>query len=129
MVIWGENLRRFQFLSAQVFDVVVQETEGSKRLNLENCGQYKLYVTMASIGLGDYDKREVKVKWRFEYIRRYGFHSRTLFSLEAGRRCETGEGFFNFLVHQNQEHLTSALDKATGVNKEDEAFSVKFKFL
>lgn len=112
-----------------MFDVVVQETEGSKRLNLENCREYKLYVTMDSIGLGDYDKREIKIRWRLEFIRRYGFHSRTLFSLEAGRRCETGEGFFNFLVRQNQEHLTSALDNATRVNKEDGAFSVKFKIL
>ncbi|XP_061184308.1 docking protein 1-like [Saccostrea echinata] len=100
--------------SAQVFDVVVQETEGSKRLNLNNCGKYKLFVTMASLGLEDTKTREIMGRWHFEYIRRYGFtKSRNLFTIEAGRRCETGEGSFDFHVVGNPKALTLAIDNAT----------------
>lgn len=100
--------------SAQVFDVVVQETEGSKRLNLENCGKYKLFVTMASLGLEDLKTREIKGRWHFEFIRRYGFtKSRNLFTIEAGRRCETGEGTFDFHIVGNPKALTLAIDNAT----------------
>lgn len=101
-------------LSAQVFDVVVQETQGSKRLNLENCGKYKLFVTMASLGLEDLKSREIIGRWHFEFIRRYGFtKSRNLFTIEAGRRCETGEGTFDFHIVGNPKALTLAIDNAT----------------
>lgn len=100
--------------SAQVFDVVAQETEASKRLNLENCGKFKLFVTMASLGLEDSKTHEIKCKWHFEFIRRYGFtKSRNLFTIEAGRRCETGEGTFDFHIVGNPKALTLAIDNAT----------------
>uniref|UniRef100_K1QEK2 Docking protein 3 n=1 Tax=Magallana gigas TaxID=29159 RepID=K1QEK2_MAGGI len=113
---------------AQVFDVGVQETETSRRLNLENGANYKLFVTKDSIDLGDFNRQEIKIKWPLKYIRRYGFHTRNLFMLEAGRRCETGEGCFNFFIDRNQKELKMAIDNAA-YDQSEGAFSVKFRTL
>lgn len=68
---------------------------------------------MASLGLEDSKTREIQGRWHFEFIRRYGFtKSRNLFTIEAGRRCETGEGSFDFHVVGNPKALTLAIDNA-----------------
>lgn len=113
---------------AQVFDVGVQEIKTSKRLNLENGGNYKLFVTKDSIDLGDFKGQEIMIRWPLKFIRRYGFHTRNLFMLEAGRRCETGEGCFNFFIDRNQKELKMAIDNAA-YDQSEGAFSVKFRTL
>lgn len=111
-----------------MFDVGVKETETSRRLNLENGANYKLFVTKDSIDLGDFNRQEIKIKWPLKYIRRYGFHTRNLFMLEAGRRCVTGEGCFNFFIDRNQKELKMAIDNAA-YDQSEGALSVKFRTL
>lgn len=80
-------------------------------MNLENCGKFKFFVIMVFLGFEDLKIYEIKCKWYFEFIRRYGFIKlRNLFIIEVGRRCEIGEGIFDFYIVGNFKVLILVID-------------------
>ena len=62
--------------------------------------------------LEDKRTREYKCTWAFEFIRRYGLDKKSgIFTIEAGRRCSTGEGIFELIVgKEDQFALPNAID-------------------
>lgn len=46
-----------------------------------------------------YTRKRDSVKWHYLCLRRYGYDS-NLFSFESGRRCQTGQGMWNFCTQR-----------------------------
>ncbi|XP_013774587.1 docking protein 2-like [Limulus polyphemus] len=92
-----ENLLYSSMNAPEVYEVHIVETEASSRCTL--LGDYYLIVTSVNISLGEKGPQgqvgRVLFTWPFRHIRRYG-SSPTKFSIEAGRKCTSGEGLFIF---------------------------------
>ncbi|XP_053712898.1 docking protein 2-like isoform X1 [Synchiropus splendidus] len=74
------------------FRVVVQQTEAA--VNCELKGSYWLQVGEKELLLKDLQKNIIW-EWPYEWLRRYGKDKLAL-TIEAGRRCNSGPGTFNF---------------------------------
>ncbi|XP_066507658.1 docking protein 3 [Hoplias malabaricus] len=79
--------------SMRDFLVIAMGTEAAQRCNLY--GDYILTPLDDRILLKDHKTRRVVLSWPYCFIRKFG-QDRLSFSFEAGRRCETGEGSFEF---------------------------------
>lgn len=79
--------------NCQVYHVQIIETDASIRAGLKPIMFYRLVIRPNQIELEDNDRS--LYNWPFKYIRRYGYTSNS-FSLEAGSKCDTGEGLFIF---------------------------------
>ncbi|XP_076308240.1 uncharacterized protein LOC143223748 isoform X1 [Tachypleus tridentatus] len=92
-----ENLLYSSMNAPEVYEVHIVETEASSRCALS--GDYYLIVTSVNISLGEKGPQgqvgRLLFTWPFRHIRRYGSSS-TKFSIEAGRKCTSGEGLFIF---------------------------------
>ncbi|XP_062410760.1 docking protein 3 isoform X2 [Sardina pilchardus] len=75
------------------FPVSLVRTEASDRWQLQ--GAYLLTPGQDRLLLKDPICREVLFIWPYCYVRKFGQDTST-FSFEAGRRCESGEGIFEF---------------------------------
>ncbi|XP_078589222.1 uncharacterized protein LOC144869645 isoform X1 [Branchiostoma floridae x Branchiostoma japonicum] len=75
------------------YQVVVRLTEAAQRCDLD--GPYLLQVNPTHLSLQDRRTNEELYTWPYKYLRRYG-RDKTQFSLEAGRKCASGEGKFEF---------------------------------
>ncbi|XP_058628615.1 docking protein 2 isoform X2 [Onychostoma macrolepis] len=84
------------------FKVVVLQNEASVRCGLK--GQYWLQAGENMLVLQDLETRRTVMEWPYKLLRRYG-RDQMLFSIEAGRRCESGPGTFNFETRQSDEIL------------------------
>ncbi|XP_077102652.1 docking protein 1 isoform X3 [Siphateles boraxobius] len=84
------------------FKVVVLQTESSVRCGLK--GQYWLQAGEDILFLQDPETRKTVMEWPYKLLRRYG-RDKMVFSIEAGRRCESGPGTFNFESRQSEEIL------------------------
>ncbi|KAL1282071.1 hypothetical protein QQF64_000874 [Cirrhinus molitorella] len=84
------------------FKVVVLQNEASARCGLK--GQYWLQAAEDMLVLQDLEARRTVMEWPYKLLRRYG-RDKMLFSIEAGRRCESGPGTFNFETRQSEEIL------------------------
>ncbi|XP_016420759.1 docking protein 2-like [Sinocyclocheilus rhinocerous] len=84
------------------FKVVVLQNEASVRCGLN--GQYWLQAGEDMLVLQDLETRRTVMEWPYKLLRRYG-RDKMLFSIEAGRRCESGPGTFNFEARQSDEIL------------------------
>ncbi|XP_055060915.2 uncharacterized protein dok1a [Misgurnus anguillicaudatus] len=84
------------------FKVLVLQTEASVRCNLK--GQYWLLADEDMLILQDLETRKTVMEWPYALLRRYG-RDKMVFSIEAGRRCESGPGTFNFETRQSDEIL------------------------
>uniref|UniRef100_A0A672KQV9 Docking protein 2-like n=1 Tax=Sinocyclocheilus grahami TaxID=75366 RepID=A0A672KQV9_SINGR len=82
------------------FKVVVLQNEASVRCGLK--GQYWLQAGEDMLVLQDLETRRTVMEWPYKLLRRYG-RDKMLFSIEAGRRCESGPGTFNFETRQSDE--------------------------
>ncbi|XP_056147225.1 docking protein 2 [Lampris incognitus] len=77
--------------------VSVRRTEASQRCGLR--GVYVLRAGADSLLLLDHNTGEVQFIWPYHFLRRFG-RDKTAFSFEAGRRCDSGEGCFEFETQQ-----------------------------
>uniref|UniRef100_A0A8C2ACS9 Docking protein 1a n=1 Tax=Cyprinus carpio TaxID=7962 RepID=A0A8C2ACS9_CYPCA len=90
------------FILVWDFKVVVLQNEASVRCGLK--GQYWLQAGEDMLVLQDLETRRTVMEWPYKLLRRYG-RDKMVFSIEAGRRCESGPGTFNFETRQSDEIL------------------------
>ncbi|XP_066536051.1 docking protein 1 [Hoplias malabaricus] len=84
------------------FWVTVQQSEASVRCGLK--GSYWLQVGENSLIIKDNETRQRVMEWPYKLLRRYG-RDKTMFSIEAGRRCDSGPGAFHLETKQSEEIL------------------------
>ncbi|XP_004836292.1 docking protein 3 [Heterocephalus glaber] len=75
------------------FPVVVQKTEAATRCQLK--GSYLLALGQDAIQLRENSSSQVLYSWPYHFLRKFG-SDKGMFSFEAGRRCDSGEGLFAF---------------------------------
>lgn len=82
---------------AREFRVSVRRTEASDRCRLKGDGV--LRPDEEALHLVDCRSGNVLLSWPYRFLRRFG-RDKSSFSFEAGRRCESGEGSFEFDTKQ-----------------------------
>ena len=90
-------------------------TEASSKLGLDK-ESYLFRLTSQSIVLLDKNGGASLITWSLGYIR--GFHVRRkdhVVMFEAGRRCDTGPGTFQFSVDKHFNKLLAKLEDLTGI--------------
>ncbi|XP_032952383.1 docking protein 3 isoform X3 [Rhinolophus ferrumequinum] len=75
------------------FPVVVQRTEAAARCQLK--GPYVLLLGQDAIQLSEPANPQTLYTWPYRFLRKFG-SDKGVFSFEAGRRCDSGEGLFAF---------------------------------
>ncbi|XP_030315266.1 docking protein 3 [Calypte anna] len=75
------------------FLVLVVQTDAATRCSLH--GHYLLSVLPQSLTLKDLQSRQSLLTWPYSFLRKFG-QDQTIFSFEAGRRSDSGEGTFTF---------------------------------
>ncbi|XP_036607355.1 docking protein 2 [Trichosurus vulpecula] len=101
------------------FVVTVRPTEASERCRLQ--GSYKLRAGESALEL--WSGREpgtVLYTWPYRFLRRFG-RDKVTFSFEAGRRCVSGEGNFEFETRKGNE-IFLALEDAISAQKNSASF-------
>ncbi|XP_077992166.1 uncharacterized protein LOC144446292 [Glandiceps talaboti] len=83
----------YSSIQKTVFHTVIKPVEKAVELNL--CGEYDLILDSVNIALVDPTTLTTLYVWPYKYLRRYG-RDRSMFSFEAGRRCDSGPGVFEF---------------------------------
>uniref|UniRef100_A0A671RWQ1 Docking protein 2-like n=1 Tax=Sinocyclocheilus anshuiensis TaxID=1608454 RepID=A0A671RWQ1_9TELE len=98
------QVRHITMMSEGSCDVTLKTgvmiNEASVRCGLK--GQYWLQAGEDMLVLQDLETRRTVMEWPYKLLRRYG-RDKMLFSIEAGRRCESGPGTFNFETRQSDE--------------------------
>ncbi|KAF5900672.1 docking protein 2-like, partial [Clarias magur] len=92
--IYASREEVFEFL------VTVQQSEASVRCSLQ--GLYWLQVGEETFMLKDTESKHGVMEWPYKLLRRYG-RDKVTFSIEAGRRCDSGPGTFVFETKQGDE--------------------------
>ncbi|XP_009316912.1 PREDICTED: docking protein 2 [Pygoscelis adeliae] len=92
----------------QAFKVTVRATEPSERCRL--WGQCILRAGEEALELRDFQTLEILYSWPYHFLRRFG-RDKATFSFEAGRRCASGEGNFEFETRQGNE-IFQAIESA-----------------
>ncbi|XP_039736062.1 docking protein 3 isoform X2 [Pteropus medius] len=75
------------------FPVVAQRTEAAARCQLK--GPYVLLLGQDAIKLSEPASSQALYTWPYHFLRKFG-SDKGVFSFEAGRRCDSGEGLFAF---------------------------------
>ncbi|XP_008253697.2 docking protein 3 [Oryctolagus cuniculus] len=75
------------------FPVVVQRGEAAMRCQLQ--GPYVLVLGQDAIQLKGSSGAQALYSWPYHFLRKFG-SDKDVFSFEAGRRCDSGEGLFAF---------------------------------
>ncbi|KAK3540008.1 hypothetical protein QTP70_022800 [Hemibagrus guttatus] len=86
------------------FKVVIRRTDAAERCGLK--GHYLLRTDFDSLLLKETKTGEVYFTWPYRFLRRFG-RDKTTFSFEAGRRCDSGEGNFEFDTKQGNSIFQS----------------------
>lgn len=97
------------------FAVTMRPTEASERCRLR--GSYILRAGESALELwGGTEPGGTRLfHWPYRFLRRFG-RDKVTFSFEAGRRCASGEGSFEFETRQGNE-IFSALEEAISAQK------------
>ncbi|GAB0200254.1 docking protein 2 [Grus japonensis] len=101
----------------QEFEVTVRATESSERCRL--WGRYILRAGEEALELMDFQTLEIIYSWPYRFLRRFG-RDKVTFSFEAGRRCTSGEGNFEFETRQGNA-IFQAIELAINVHRGREA--------
>ncbi|NXN29399.1 DOK2 protein, partial [Nycticryphes semicollaris] len=97
----------------QEFKVTVRATESSERCRL--WGRCILRAGEEALELLDFQTSEIIYRWPYRFLRRFG-RDKVTFSFEAGRRCASGEGNFEFETRQGNE-IFQAIESAINVHR------------
>ncbi|XP_040474130.1 docking protein 2 [Falco naumanni] len=97
----------------QAFEVTVRATESSERCRL--WGRYILRAGEDALELQNFQTLEILYSWPYRFLRRFG-RDKVTFSFEAGRRCASGEGNFEFETRQGNE-IFKAIESAINVHQ------------
>ncbi|KAM9215693.1 docking protein 2 [Leptosomus discolor] len=97
----------------QAFKVTVRATESSERCRL--WGRCILRAGEEALELRDFQTLEILYNWPYHFLRRFG-RDKVTFSFEAGRRCASGEGNFEFETRQGNE-IFQAIESAINVHR------------
>nr|XP_041576431.1 docking protein 2 [Taeniopygia guttata] len=97
----------------QAFEVTVRVTPPSQRCRLR--GRCVLRAGEAALELWHAQGRELLASWPYRFLRRFG-RDKATFSFEAGRRCASGEGNFEFDTRQGNE-IFQAIEAAIEVQR------------
>ncbi|XP_071585290.1 docking protein 2 [Heliangelus exortis] len=97
----------------RVFEVTVRATESSERCGLR--GRCILRAGEEALELRDFQTSELLCSWPYPFLRRFG-RDKVTFSFEAGRRCVSGEGSFEFETGQGNE-IFQAIESAISLHR------------
>ncbi|NXG20746.1 DOK2 protein, partial [Grallaria varia] len=97
----------------QEFEVTVRATQSSQRCRL--WGRYVLRAGEEALELRHLHTSELLYSWPYRFLRRFG-RDKVTFSFEAGRRCASGEGNFEFDTRQGNE-IFQAIELAIDVHQ------------
>ncbi|XP_069473821.1 docking protein 2 [Ambystoma mexicanum] len=98
---------------SRTFQVTVRSTEASDRCHLR--GAYTLKAQKDALDLWHRESGETLYSWPYLFLRRFG-RDKVMFSFEAGRRCASGEGNFEFETRQGSE-IFLAIESAISLQK------------
>ncbi|XP_075457544.1 docking protein 2 isoform X2 [Ascaphus truei] len=96
------------------FEVRVRQTEASSRCGLS--GTYTLTAESVGLTLRERQGGSVLYSWPYPFLRRFG-RDKTMFSFEAGRRCTSGEGNFEFETPQGG-HIFQSIESAISTRRD-----------
>ncbi|NWR58835.1 DOK2 protein, partial [Bucorvus abyssinicus] len=96
----------------QAFEVTVRATKSSERCQL--WGRCILRAGEEELELRDFQTSAILYSWPYRFLRRFG-RDKVTFSFEAGRRCTSGEGNFEFETRQGNE-IFQAIESAINVH-------------
>ncbi|NWQ60440.1 DOK2 protein, partial [Neopipo cinnamomea] len=97
----------------QEFEVTVRATQSSQRCRL--WGRCVLRAGEEALELRRLQSSELLYSWPYRFLRRFG-RDKATFSFEAGRRCASGEGNFEFDTRQGNE-IFQAIESAIDVHR------------
>ncbi|XP_063276078.1 docking protein 2 [Prinia subflava] len=97
----------------QSFEVTVRPTPSAQRCRLR--GRCVLRAGPEALELRQPPSQEPLLRWPYRLLRRFG-RDKATFSFEAGRRCESGEGSFEFDTRQGNE-IFAAVEAAIEVQR------------
>ncbi|KAM6471739.1 docking protein 3 isoform 2-T2 [Liasis olivaceus] len=105
------------------FPVSIFPTEASARCHLK--GNYLMVPLPEQLVLKDVQSGQIHYTWPYTFLRRFG-QEKTVFSFEAGRRCDSGEGLFTFNTAQAAEicrAVSAAIDRQKAILMENNKIS------
>ncbi|XP_068448203.1 docking protein 1-like [Clinocottus analis] len=119
---------------ASQFLVTVQRTDAATRCGLK--GSYWLQVGQEAMLLRETQEKKIVREWSYELLRRYG-KDKLAFTIEAGRRCDSGPGTFTFetqqadtifsLIQSTINRKTSALTLGNPNQEEEKVIEVSIR--
>ncbi|XP_029369171.1 docking protein 2, partial [Echeneis naucrates] len=102
-----------QTLYPNQYQVTIQSTEASKRCKL--AGEYLVSPDKEALNLMTCSTGEIIYSWPYRLLRKFG-QTEGGFSIEAGRRCQSGEGVFIFLSRHGS-HIFQTIIEQCSVEK------------
>uniref|UniRef100_A0A671VFU0 Docking protein 3-like n=1 Tax=Sparus aurata TaxID=8175 RepID=A0A671VFU0_SPAAU len=92
------------------YQVTIQSTEASRRCQLS--GQYLVWPEKQALTLLAINTGHTIYRWPYILLRKFG-QVEGGFSIEAGRRCDSGEGVFIFLSRHGQQIFQTILNECS----------------